>query len=191
MSRRRRPARVAPAGHAPTRHIPRLPPPCRCRPQTARNHLQLYALNVSSEALWRLPSGQDVRRINVYLSHSLHLDYGSVSIADLGGDAKSLLVALSNGTMQVFSWQGKVRLLPSWCRGAAGGAGCCGSCSSGASIRLRGRASVAVGCPEVAAVLWLFMPACRLVNVCLLRFSCLPFDAPAAVRPGQPIHCCL
>lgn len=30
-------------------------------------------------------------------------------IADLGGDAKSLLVALTNGTMQVFSWQGKAR----------------------------------------------------------------------------------
>ncbi|PSC67405.1 Quino amine beta chain-like RIC1-like guanyl-nucleotide exchange factor [Micractinium conductrix] len=76
---------------------------------TARNHLQLYALNQSSEALWRLPSGGEVRRINLYLSHSLHLDYGTVRIADLGGDAKSLLVALSNGTMQVFSWQGKLR----------------------------------------------------------------------------------
>ncbi|KAL4420208.1 hypothetical protein ABPG77_011424, partial [Micractinium sp. CCAP 211/92] len=76
---------------------------------TAHNHLQLYTLNVSSEALWRLPGGGDVRRVNLYLSHSLHLDYGPVRIADLGGDAKSLLVALSNGTMQVFSWQGKLR----------------------------------------------------------------------------------
>lgn len=40
---------------------------------------------------------------------SLHLDYGPVRLADLGGDAKSLVVALSNGTLQVFSWQGKVR----------------------------------------------------------------------------------
>ena len=140
--------------------------------QTAANHLQLYSLNVSSEAVWRLPNGRDVRRVNVYLSHrwawaagvrsrlcgwqhhgqgqhssarvrvklcschtlcewlvhcvraasahgtlcarpsspgSIHLDYGTVRIADLGGDARSLLVALSNGTMQVFSWQGKVR----------------------------------------------------------------------------------
>lgn len=37
--------------------------------QTAANHLQLYSLNVSSEALWRLPDGQDVRRVNLYLSH--------------------------------------------------------------------------------------------------------------------------
>lgn len=140
--------------------------------QTAANHLQLYSLNVSSEAVWRLPNGRDMRRVNVYLSHrwawaagvrsrlcgwqhhgqgqccsarvrvkscschtlceclarcvraasahgalcarpsspgSIHLDYGTVRIADLGGDARSLLVALSNGTMQVFSWQGKVR----------------------------------------------------------------------------------
>ncbi|KAL4448516.1 hypothetical protein ABPG75_005735 [Micractinium tetrahymenae] len=76
---------------------------------TGANHLQLYALNVSSEPLWRLPGGGEVRRVNLYLSHSLHLDYGPVRIADLGGDAKSLLVALSNGTMQVFSWQGKLR----------------------------------------------------------------------------------
>lgn len=145
---------------------------------TQRSHLQLYALNVSSEALWRLPDGQDVRRVNLYLSHrrarlpcaaalllprcscrcppcrrppcrcppcrcppcrcvpacaqapvaslagwptrvcttvhpyrcrSIHLDYGPVRIAGLGGDARSLLVALTNGTMQVFSWQGKVR----------------------------------------------------------------------------------
>jgi hypothetical protein len=77
--------------------------------QTAHSHLQLYALNVSSEALWRLPDGQELRRVNIYLSQSLHLDYGAVRIADVGGDARSLLVALSNGTMQVFSWQGKVR----------------------------------------------------------------------------------
>lgn len=76
--------------------------------QTSRSHLQLYALNVSSEALWRLPDSQELRRVNVFLSHSIHLDFGAVRIADLGGDAKSLLVALSNGTMQVFSWQGKV-----------------------------------------------------------------------------------
>jgi hypothetical protein len=63
---------------------------------------------VSSEALWRLPDSQELRRVNVFLSHSIHLDFGAVRIADLGGDAKSLLVALSNGTMQVFSWQGKV-----------------------------------------------------------------------------------
>ncbi|PRW44970.1 RAB6A-GEF complex partner 1-like isoform A [Chlorella sorokiniana] len=76
---------------------------------TAANHLQLYSLNVSSEAVWRLPNGRDVRRVNVYLSHSIHLDYGTVRIGDLGGDARSLLVALTNGTMQVFSWQGKLR----------------------------------------------------------------------------------
>lgn len=29
--------------------------------QTSGNHLQLYALNVSSEVLWRLPDGQEVR----------------------------------------------------------------------------------------------------------------------------------
>lgn len=91
-----------------------------------------------------------MRRVNVYLSHTLHLAYGAVKIAgaawraacllaaaaslsccsnvsravppllppfpppDLGGDAKSLLVALTNGTMQVFSWQGKVRRGPGW-----------------------------------------------------------------------------
>lgn len=37
--------------------------------QTEHNHLQLYGLNVSSEALWRLPDGGEVRRVNVYLSH--------------------------------------------------------------------------------------------------------------------------
>lgn len=151
--------------------------PLHARPhplQTAANHLQLYSLNVSSAAVWRLPNGRDVRRVNVYLSHrwgqngvqdecrmdclgmpgllgrtateqsaevagmralacsadgsnssavqrpmacrvcippicSIHLDYGPVRIADLGGDARSLLVALTNGTMQVFWWQGKVR----------------------------------------------------------------------------------
>jgi hypothetical protein len=90
-------------------------------PQTSRSHLQLYALNVSSEALWRLPDGQELRRVNLYLSHSLHMDYGAVTVADLGGDARSLLVVLSNGTMQVFSWQGQVSEAPR--RGWGGGRG--------------------------------------------------------------------
>ena len=54
---------------------------------------------------------------------SIHLNYGLVRIADLGGDAKSLLVGLSNGTLQVFSWQGKVRMDACWagtCIGSAG-----------------------------------------------------------------------
>ena len=104
------------------------PPFLAVVPQTALNHLQLYALNISSEALWRLPDGQEVRRVNVYLSYSIHLDYGAVHISDLGGDAKSLLVALSNGTMQVFSWQGKGRQhvqLGSWpWTNKCAGAGC-------------------------------------------------------------------
>ncbi len=52
-------------------------------------------------------------------------------IADLGGDAKSLVVALTNGTLQVFSWQGKVR----------GGNGC-----SAARGGVRGAAPVQRGC---------------------------------------------
>ena len=103
----------------------------RTAPQTTGSHLQLYALNVSSEVLWRLPHGHELKRVNVYLSHSLHLDYGAVASADLGGDAKSLLVALTNGTLQAFSWLGKVR-----CGGVAaaaqgGGAACGAVCSAG------------------------------------------------------------
>jgi hypothetical protein len=52
--------------------------------------------------------GQEARRITVYLQNSLYLDYEGISIVDIGGDAKSLVVALSHGTLQVFSWQGQV-----------------------------------------------------------------------------------
>lgn len=118
---------VGPPAHRSTHHLPNrcsLPSPAH---QTSHNRLQLYALNVSSEALWRLPDSQEVRRVNVYLSHSIHLDYGAVRVADVGGDAKSLLVALSNGTMQVFSWQGKVRV------------GACEEGGPGSSMQLRQR----------------------------------------------------
>lgn len=50
-------ARLLPPPPVPV-HLPLCP---RAPPQTARNHLQLYALNQSSEALWRLPSGGEVR----------------------------------------------------------------------------------------------------------------------------------
>lgn len=60
--------------------------------------------------------GQEARRVTVYLQNSLYLDYEGISIVDIGGDAKSLVVALSHGTLQVFSWQGQVGGADSACR---------------------------------------------------------------------------
>ncbi len=176
--------------------LPPLPPAHACA-QTAHNHLQLYTLNVSSEALWRLPGGGDVRRVNLYLSHSLHLDYGPVRIADLGGDAKSLLVALSNGTMQVFSWQGKVRCAAAGRRACgirsisrdgawahAGGGALQFSCHDEATIEAASpavrRRSLLLPPPLLA---YLFHPP---ANACFLALQCpQPAASPAPQLRGQ------
>ncbi len=51
-------------------------------------------------------------QVSIYLQNSLHLDYGapSVRVVDLTGDAKAVLVVLASGALQVFTWQGQVRL---------------------------------------------------------------------------------
>ncbi|GAB4817477.1 hypothetical protein N2152v2_004523 [Parachlorella kessleri] len=78
---------------------------------TDNNHLVYYGLFSAKEALWRYPDGREVKKVNIYLQNSLHLDYGSPSArtVDLAGDGKSVVVVLASGALQVFSWQGQLR----------------------------------------------------------------------------------
>ena len=188
---------------APARRHPQTPPaaflrratPRRALPQSANNYLHLYALNVSSEPLWRLPNSADVKRVNIYLSHSFRLDYGPVRVADLAGDAKSLLVALTNGIMQVFSWQGKVGVgpkVPGWSGvgggrrpgsptphiGAARSAGGPAGCGNGGWIPL-------LACPSTCPCL--VLPAKHLLAMQGVNTMAAPCLTGAAAGPVQPV----
>ena len=59
--------------------------------------------------IWRVPEGRELHEVAIYLRTSVYLDYGNVRVVDVAGDARLVLVVLSNGTLQAFSWHGKLR----------------------------------------------------------------------------------
>jgi hypothetical protein len=101
--------------------------PCFPVSQTSSNHLLFYGIHVTKEAIWRCPDGHEPRRVSIYLQNSLHVGFdgegeGGTSgdaededgeaalVADIAGDSKTLLVAMSDGTLCSYSWQGSVSL---------------------------------------------------------------------------------
>ena len=50
---------------------------------------------------------QDLKHVDIFLQHSIAVQSAAAATC-LVGDSRSILLGLSDGTCQVFSWQSKV-----------------------------------------------------------------------------------
>ncbi|KAK9828450.1 hypothetical protein WJX72_000056 [[Myrmecia] bisecta] len=83
---------------------------------TYNNVLHIYGLHESKESVLQTQtfmSGSrtqlDFKRLNLFLQYSLAVGHDTSTANDIVGDSRSVLVGLSDGTFQLFSWQGKLR----------------------------------------------------------------------------------
>ncbi len=77
--------------------------------------LQIYGLHQSKEAVLSTSTllggasvAVDLKRVDIYMQYSIQLKTGDVSAYDLAGDSRCLLIAYSDGSLQLVSWQAKV-----------------------------------------------------------------------------------
>ena len=86
--------------------------------QTYHNVLHIYGVHQSKEAVLATPASPlgstpavELRKVAIYLQYSVPLEASNTNNAtttDLVADLRSVLVAFSDGTCQLFSWAAQV-----------------------------------------------------------------------------------
>ena len=81
--------------------------------QTYKSHLHIYGLHTSKESV--LPSGgllhgTELKRLDIYLQHSIQAAAEGQAAMALVGDSRFLLLGMSDGSCHLYSWQAKVSL---------------------------------------------------------------------------------
>ena len=81
--------------------------------QTYKSHLHIYGLHTSKESV--LPSGgllhgTELKRLDIYLQHSIQAAAEGLVAMALVGDSRFLLLGMSDGSCHLYSWQAKVSL---------------------------------------------------------------------------------
>ena len=83
---------------------------CQCCMQTYNNYLHIYGMHSCKESVLQgagIPGMQDLKHVDIFLQHSIVVESAAAATC-LVGDSRSILLGLSDGTCQVFSWQSKV-----------------------------------------------------------------------------------
>lgn len=78
--------------------------------QTYNNYLHIYGMHICKEAILQgagLAGLQDLKHVDIFLQHSIAVQ-SAAAATSIVGDSRSILLGLSDGTCQLFSWQGKV-----------------------------------------------------------------------------------
>ena len=78
--------------------------------QTYNNYLHIYGIHTCKTSVLQgagLAGLQDLKHVDIYLQHSIAVQ-STAAATSLVGDSRSILLGLSDGTCQVFSWQSKV-----------------------------------------------------------------------------------
>ena len=78
--------------------------------QTYNNYLHIYGKHSCKESVLRgagIAGMQDLKHVDIFLQHSIAVQSAAAATC-LVGDSRSILLGLSDGTCQVFSWQSKV-----------------------------------------------------------------------------------
>lgn len=82
--------------------------------QTYNNYLHIYGMHSCKESVLQgagIAGMQDLKHVDIFLQHSIAVQSAAAATC-LVGDSRSILLGLSDGTCQVFSWQSKVCCLP-------------------------------------------------------------------------------
>lgn len=79
---------------------------------TYNSHLHIYGLHTSKESV--LPSGgllhgTELKRLDIYLQHSIQAAAEGLAAMALVGDSRFLLLGMSDGSCHLYSWQAKFR----------------------------------------------------------------------------------
>eukprot|EP00891_Asterochloris_glomerata_P001441 jgi/Astpho2/1441/e_gw1.00025.4.1_t len=78
---------------------------------TYNSHLHIYGLHTSKESV--LPSGgllhgTELKRLDIYLQHSIQAAAEGLAAMALVGDSRFLLLGMSDGSCHLYSWQAKL-----------------------------------------------------------------------------------
>ncbi|KAL0053131.1 hypothetical protein WJX82_001373 [Trebouxia sp. C0006] len=78
---------------------------------TYNNYLHIYGMHSCKESVLQgagIAGMQDLKHVDIFLQHSIAVQSAAAATC-LVGDSRSILLGLSDGTCQVFSWQSKFR----------------------------------------------------------------------------------
>ncbi|KAL3150452.1 hypothetical protein ABBQ32_000282 [Trebouxia sp. C0010 RCD-2024] len=78
---------------------------------TYNNYLHIFGMHTCKEPILQgagMTGMQDLKHVDIFLQHSIDVQ-SAAAATSIVGDSRSILLGLSDGTCQVFSWQGKFR----------------------------------------------------------------------------------
>ena len=82
--------------------------------QTYNNFLHIYGMHTCKESVLQgagVAGMQDLKHVDIFLQHSIAVQ-STAAATSIVGDSRSILLGLSDGTCQVFSWLSKARFPP-------------------------------------------------------------------------------